>query len=92
MAFPESKIRIEAPDFSILQGILVGSAVAYIIVLTLIGPENHGSHFERSKMAFQPGASRDEVNPIPEEIDGVEGVEMSSVWGEGSGEKGRSIH
>jgi len=92
VTFPPTEIIQEAPDFGILQAIFVGSAVAYLIPLALIGPENHGSRFERSKMAFQVGASRDEVDSIPEEVDGVQGFEMSSVWGEGFGEKGRPVH
>jgi SHS family lactate transporter-like MFS transporter len=35
---------------------------AYVIVLALIGPENHGSHFENSKPAFQVDPSREEVD------------------------------
>ena len=66
--------------------------VAYTVALTLIGPENHGSHFEKGKLAFQAGASKEDVNSIPEEDGGAQGVEMSSVWGEGSEEKGRLAH
>ena len=48
----------DVPNYAITQAIFVGSAVAYTIFLALIGPENHGSHFERSKLTFQAGASK----------------------------------
>ena len=34
---------------------------------SLIGPENHGSHFERGKTAFQAGASKEDVNSVLDE-------------------------
>jgi len=60
---------------------------AYILILALIGPENHGSHFERGKTAFQVGASKEDVNSILAGVDGVQGVKRLSVWSEGSKEK-----
>ena len=60
---------------------------AYILVLALIGPENHGSHFERGKTAFQVGASKEDVNSISAGVDGGQGVERLSVWSGGSKEK-----
>ena len=77
------------PDFAFTQGIVVGSRVAFTAALTLIGPENHRSHFERSKLAFQAGASKKDVGSILEEDGGAQDIESSSVWGEGSEEKGR---
>jgi len=37
----------------------------FVIVLALVGPENHGRHFERAKMAFQAGASKEDVDSNP---------------------------
>ena len=35
-------------------------------MLALIGPENHGSHFERGKTALEAGASNEDVGSMPE--------------------------
>lgn len=72
------------PNYALIQGIFIGSVAAYVIVLSLIGPENHGSHFERGKTAFQAGASKEDVSSIPVETEGVRDVEKSST---GSGER-----
>ena len=68
------------PNYALIQGIFIGCVAAYIIVLALVGPENHGSHFERGKTAFQAGASK-------EDIISIEGVEGSSVGSERGKEK-----
>ena len=60
---------------------------AYVIVLTLIGPENHGSHFERGKTAFQAGASKEDVGSIPTEIEEARDVGRQSMGSEGNKEK-----
>ena len=49
------------PDYAKVQGILIGVVAAYVVVLTIIGPENHGSHFEKAKTAFEEGAGADEL-------------------------------
>jgi len=43
------------PDYARVQGILIGTVAAYIIFLTVIGPENHGSNFEQHGLAFESG-------------------------------------
>ena len=53
--------------------------------MTLIGPENHGSHFERGKTAFQAGASKEDVNSFTEETE----ANRSSTGSRGD-EKGES--
>jgi SHS family lactate transporter-like MFS transporter len=75
------------PDYAFVQGIFIGVIAAYVIVLTLLGPENHGSHFERSKTAFQAGASKEGVNSAPEDL----GLEKSSLESNGK-EKGEIQH
>ena len=75
------------PNYALIQGIFIGTVAAYVIVLTLIGPENHGSHFERGKTAFQAGASKEDVNFIPEETEEFREVERLSVRSEGGKEK-----
>ena len=56
-----------------------------IVVLSLISPENHGSHCEKSKTAFHAGTSEEDVGFIP---DGNDGVEGSSAGGKGCEGKG----
>ena len=71
----------DVPNYALVQGIFIGIVAVYVIVLALIGPENHGSHFERGKTAFQAGASREDVSSIPGD---AQDAERSSM---GSGEK-----
>ncbi|KAF5335377.1 hypothetical protein D9611_011749 [Ephemerocybe angulata] len=47
------------PDYATVQGILIGCVAAFVIFITIVGPENHGSHFEQAKTAFEEGAGRD---------------------------------
>ncbi|CDO76237.1 hypothetical protein BN946_scf184900.g1 [Trametes cinnabarina] len=48
-------------DYATVQGILIGVVAAFVLIVTIIGPENYGSHFEKSKAAFEEGAGRDEL-------------------------------
>lgn len=57
----------DVPDYAKVQGILIGCVCAFVAVVTLFGPENHGSHFERAKAAFEEGAGNDELED--EELD-----------------------
>ena len=52
------------PNYGFVQGIFVGCVAACVIILALLGPENHGSHFERGKTAFQVGASKEDIEPF----------------------------
>jgi SHS family lactate transporter-like MFS transporter len=74
----------DVPDYAFIQGIFIGVVSAYIIVLALIGPENHGSHFEKGKTAFQAGASKEDVVSVPI---GAEEIEVSSMGSAGGQEK-----
>ncbi|KAF8889876.1 carboxylic acid transporter protein [Infundibulicybe gibba] len=49
------------PKLRPVQGILIGVVAAFVIIITIIGPENHGSHFEKHKTAFEEGAARDDA-------------------------------
>ena len=71
------------PDYAKVQGILIGVVAAYVVVLTIIGPENHGSHFENAKTAFEEGAGADEL-----EDESVLAAEERARHGELVGEKG----
>lgn len=48
-------------DYATVQGILIGVVSAYLIVITILGPENHAAHFENAKTAFEEGAGADEM-------------------------------
>ena len=75
------------PNYAFIQGILIGCVAAYIIVLVFIGPDSHGRHFERSKAAFQVGASKEDIDSIPAEEEGTGYAEVSSVGSAGAKEK-----
>ena len=75
------------PNYALIQAIFIGCVSAYLIVLALVGPENHGSHFERGKTAFQAGASREDVNSIPAEHEVVHDIERLSTGSTGAKEK-----
>ncbi|KAF8632040.1 hypothetical protein AX15_002084 [Amanita polypyramis BW_CC] len=49
------------PDYSKVQGIFIGVVAAYVVIVSILGPENHGSHFEKHKTAFEEGAGRDDA-------------------------------
>ncbi|KAI0299642.1 MFS general substrate transporter [Multifurca ochricompacta] len=49
--------RIIVPDYARVQGILIGTVAAYILFLTIIGPENHGAEFEAQGVAFEDNSS-----------------------------------
>jgi len=51
----------DIPDYATVQGILIGVVAAFVLVVTLVGPENHGSHFEKHKAAFEEGAAQDDA-------------------------------
>ncbi|KAF8074168.1 MFS general substrate transporter [Lyophyllum atratum] len=48
-------------DYATVQGILIGVVAAFVIFITIIGPEKHGSRFEKHKTAFEEGAARDDA-------------------------------
>jgi SHS family lactate transporter-like MFS transporter len=51
----------DVPDYAKVQGIFIGCVAAYLIIVTVFGPENHGSHFEKHKAAFEEGGGRDDA-------------------------------
>ena len=60
-------------DYATVQGILIGVVSAFVLVVTIIGPENIGSHFEKHKTAFEEGGGEDDI----EEDDGSQMREAS---------------
>lgn len=58
------------PDYGKVQGILIGAVAAFVILITIIGPaENHSSHFEKHRVAFDQRGTGDNAF-----IDDDEGV------------------
>ncbi|KZV81948.1 MFS general substrate transporter [Exidia glandulosa HHB12029] len=51
----------DTPDYAKVQQIFIGIITAYTLILVIVGPENHGSHFEKHKVAFEEGAARDDA-------------------------------
>ncbi|KAI5830356.1 MFS general substrate transporter [Schizophyllum commune Tattone D] len=47
---------VDIPDYAKVQGILIGVVAAFVILITIIGPENHGSHFEKPEVYVEDGA------------------------------------
>jgi len=50
------------PDYATVQAILVGTVAAFVVIVVLVGPENHGFRFEKYKTAFEEGGGRDEIH------------------------------
>lgn len=71
------------PDYATVQGILIGVVAAYLIIVTILGPENHGTHFESAKTAFEGGTGADEMQNVgmgkPRSIRELEGKEDDEV-------------
>ncbi|KAG6864480.1 hypothetical protein C0991_009229 [Blastosporella zonata] len=51
-------VLTKVPDYATVQGILIGVVSAFVIFITIIGPEKHGAHFEKHRTAFEEGAAR----------------------------------
>jgi len=71
----------DVPDYATVQGILIGVVAAWVIVTTILGPENHGRHFEKHKTAFEEGGGADET---------AEGLEAARVAAAARDEKDRN--
>ncbi|KAG1785622.1 major facilitator superfamily domain-containing protein [Suillus plorans] len=48
-------------NYATVQAIFIGVVSAFVVIITIIGPENHGSHFENHKTAFEEGGGRDDA-------------------------------
>ncbi|KAF8609835.1 MFS general substrate transporter [Ceratobasidium sp. AG-I] len=57
----------DVPDYAKVQGIFLGVVAAYLIVVTIFGPEHHGSEFEKHKTAFEEGGGDDNAY-VDEEV------------------------
>ncbi|KAJ3510375.1 hypothetical protein NLJ89_g4715 [Agrocybe chaxingu] len=61
-------VPTDVPDYALVQGIFIGVVAAFVIFITIVGPENHGSHFEQHKAAFEEGAARDDAVREEDEV------------------------
>jgi len=77
----------DVPNYALVQGIFIGVVAAYVITLALVGPENHGRHFERGKTAFQVGASKEDLSSISPGVEEGQGIERSSIGSVGGKER-----
>ncbi|KAH9954960.1 MFS general substrate transporter [Russula dissimulans] len=66
------------PDYATVQGILLGAISAFVIFITVIGPENHGSNFEQEKAAFEDDGS----NGGPHQMDEEKPIGMNELRSE----------
>jgi len=57
----ENGVPTNVPNYAEVQGILIGVVAAFVFVMTLIGPENHGARFEKHRTAFEEGGGRDDA-------------------------------
>ncbi|CAA7271289.1 unnamed protein product [Cyclocybe aegerita] len=64
----QNGVPTDVPDYALVQGIFIGVVAAFVIFITIIGPENHGSHFEQHKAAFEEGAARDDAVREEDEV------------------------
>jgi len=76
------------PNYAKVQGILIGVVAAFVLIITIIGPENHGSHFEKAKAAFEEGAGREEVS---DEFDDLHDSQTDSRPTSTGGDEKKSI-
>ncbi|KAF8644377.1 hypothetical protein AX16_008502 [Volvariella volvacea WC 439] len=84
------------PDYATVQGILIGVVAAFIVIVTVLGPENIGSQFEKAKTAFEEGAGgqdliRDETEHNHHRANANDRRPSGSVDGDSDG-NGRSIN
>jgi SHS family lactate transporter-like MFS transporter len=54
-------VPTQVPNYATVQAIFIGAVSAFVVIVTIIGPENHGSHFENHKTAFEEGGGRDDA-------------------------------
>ncbi|KAL5482505.1 hypothetical protein ACEPAI_9099 [Sanghuangporus weigelae] len=68
-------VPTDVPDYAKVQGIFIGVIAAFVFCITLVGPEQHGAHFERAKAAFEEGAGEDQERiEDGREVENTDGV------------------
>ncbi|KAF5317741.1 hypothetical protein D9619_012606 [Psilocybe cf. subviscida] len=77
----ENGKRVVVPDYAKVQGILIGVVAAFVVIITIIGPENHGARFEKNKTAFEEGAAEESVIIDDNDIAVTERTAVAGVSG-----------
>lgn len=90
------------PSFNCLitdfrSGILIGCVAAFLLIVTLFGPEKHGYEFEKHRAAFEEGGGDDEAMMDDNVLEGrrrtdgdrANAEDRLSADGASSDEKGR---
>jgi len=72
-------VPTDVPNLGAVQGILIGVVAAFVIFITIIGPEHHGSHFEKSKTAFEEGGGEIEPEALQDDDNIPQRIESPSV-------------
>ncbi|KAF5392130.1 hypothetical protein D9757_003191 [Collybiopsis confluens] len=88
--FPTGEMVV--PDYATVQGIFIGCIAAFLLIVTLFGPEKHGSEFEKHRAAFEEGGGDDEAlmdEEVLQDKDRRDVEARSSPGGASSDEKGR---
>ncbi|EJD45664.1 MFS general substrate transporter [Auricularia subglabra TFB-10046 SS5] len=71
------------PDYGKVEGIFVGIAAAFTLVLTVLGPEQRGRHFENHRLAFEAavvkGGGAPELSSTRHDPDAAEKSEVSAA-------------
>ncbi|KAF8125096.1 carboxylic acid transporter protein [Boletus edulis] len=49
------------PGYAKVQGIFIGAVAVFVILITVVGPEKHSSHFEEHKTAFEEGGGNNDA-------------------------------
>jgi len=81
---------VPTPDYATVQGIFIGVVAAFTLIMTIIGPENHGSQFEKHKTAFEEGGGVDDAY-MEDDLEGDVRDSNESVDDE-KGENARKDH
>lgn len=71
--------RKVVPDYATVQGILLGSIAVFVIFITIIGPEKHGSNFELQKAAFEDGETNKEPAADAENLPGSSDAQSEEI-------------
>ncbi|EIW74589.1 MFS general substrate transporter [Coniophora puteana RWD-64-598 SS2] len=49
------------PNYAPVQGIFIGVVTAFVLLITIVGPEKHAARFEKHKTAFEEGGADDDA-------------------------------
>ncbi|TNY18325.1 carboxylic acid transporter [Rhodotorula diobovata] len=79
------------PDYGRVGAILICVIAGAIIICCLVGAEQHGSHFEKGKAAFEDGGGRDEIEELKDDAISPR-AHGSDLEKDGAEKLGQSLH